>query len=99
MSHDAERWIVSVQLISVMAAMGAKLRPMDFTAVFARPRSLCWGLACQFLVAPLLALAAVRIGVPHPGMAMGLLLVSAMPGGPMSTLFTHLGKGNAALAV
>jgi BASS family bile acid:Na+ symporter len=99
MSPELERFIVCLQLTSVMAAMGAKLSPRDFTAVFARPRSLFWGLACQFVVAPLLALGAVRFGIPHPGMAMGLLLVSAMPGGPMSTLFTHLGKGNAALAV
>jgi bile acid:Na+ symporter, BASS family len=99
MSHELERFIVCVQLTSVMAAMGAKLSPRDFTAVFARPKSLVWGLACQFVVAPLLALGAVWIGIPHPGMAMGLLLVCAMPGGPMSTLFTHLGRGNAALAV
>lgn len=99
MTHGVERFIVCVQLVSVMAAMGAKLSPRDFTAVFARPKSLVWGLACQFIVAPLLALGAVAVGIPHPGMAMGLLLVSAMPGGPMSTLFTHLGKGNAALAV
>jgi len=99
MSHDAERLLVIVQLASVMAAMGAKLRPADFVAVFARPKSLGWGLLCQFVVAPLLALAAVKVGIPDERMALGLIVVAAMPGGPMSTLFTHLGRGNAALAV
>lgn len=99
MTHETERIIVCTQLVSVMAAMGAKLSGRDFVAVFSRPKSLGWGLLCQFIVAPMLALAAVRIGVPNPEMAVGLLLVSAMPGGPTSTLFTHMGRGNAALAV
>src|SRR5262245_9282350 len=99
MPHDAERILVIMQLASVMAAMGAKLRAADFAAVFARPISLSWGLLCQFAVAPLLAVAAVRLGVPDDRMALGLIVVAAMPGGPMSTLFTHLGRGNAALAV
>ena len=99
MSHDVERLVVILQLTCVMAAMGAKLRPLDFAAVFSRPKSLGWGVLCQFVVSPLLAWGAVRIGVSDPNMGLGLILVSAMPGGPMSTLFTHLGRGNAALAV
>jgi BASS family bile acid:Na+ symporter len=99
MSHVAERTIVILQLTCVMAAMGAKLRPLDFAAVFSRPKSLSWGILCQFVVSPLLAFAAVKVGITDPNMALGLILVSAMPGGPMSTLFTHLGRGNAALAV
>jgi bile acid:Na+ symporter, BASS family len=99
MSHEFERYLVCIQLISVMAAMGAKLSARDFLGVFARPISLSWGLVCQFVASPILAVGAVHLGVQNPQMAVGLLLVSAMPGGPMSTLFTHIGRGNAALAV
>jgi BASS family bile acid:Na+ symporter len=37
-------------------------------------------------------------GVP-PGVAVGLILTSLMPGGTLSKVFTHLGRGNFALTI
>jgi BASS family bile acid:Na+ symporter len=36
---------------------------------------------------------------PPPSVALGMLLVAACPGGPMSNFMTHLARGNTELSV
>jgi bile acid:Na+ symporter, BASS family len=96
---DLEDYLAKAQLVLFMLGMGTTLRPADFIYVALRPRSLLVGTACQFLVTPCLA-----VGLSHwwdldASIATGLILVSAMPGGHMSKLFTYLAHGNVALAI
>ena len=82
-----------------MLGMGALLVPRDFVAVVREPRGLLVGLTVQLVAAPLIAFAiGVWLSVPA-GIAAGLVLVGAVPGGTMSNVVTHLGRGNIALSI
>jgi BASS family bile acid:Na+ symporter len=82
-----------------MLAMGATLTPRDFAEVARRPRSLVAGVLCQFGLTPLLAVLVSRVAGVGPGIAVGLILVAAMPGGSLSKFFAFFGRGNLALSV
>jgi BASS family bile acid:Na+ symporter len=94
-----EYHLACVQLVCFMLGMGAKLSPGEFLVVIRRPRSLLFGLAYQIGMVPLIALAINRVTVLQPGIAVGLVLVALMPGGSVSKIFTHLGRGNVALCI
>jgi BASS family bile acid:Na+ symporter len=97
--EEYEYLLARIQLVLFMLGMGATLAPRDFVAVALRPRSLIVGFLGQFVVAPLLAVLVNRGFDLEPGIAVGLILISAMPGGQMSKLFTYLARGNVALSI
>jgi BASS family bile acid:Na+ symporter len=96
---QAEYSLSQAQLVLFMLGMGATLTAADFAAVARRPRFLLVGAACQFLLTPLLAvLVDHAFGIPS-GIAVGIILVAAMPGGTLSKVFAYLGRGNIALSI
>jgi BASS family bile acid:Na+ symporter len=82
-----------------MLGMGATLRLRDFIAVFRRPAALLLGLVIQWVVVPLVAWQLLVAIDPVPGVAIGLALCAAIPGGTMSNVFTFLGRGHVALSI
>jgi BASS family bile acid:Na+ symporter len=94
-----EYTFAQLQLVLFMLGMGATLSAGDFLEVVRRPRSLLAGAAAQFLLTPLLAVLMNLLFGVGAGIAVGLVLVAAMPGGTLSKLFAYLGKGNLALSV
>lgn len=94
-----EHHFAQAQLICFMLAMGATLAVSDFVAVARRPRSFLAAVLVQILVLPWLAVLIDTAGRLHEGVAVGLVLVAAMPGGALSKLFSLLGRGNAALSI
>jgi BASS family bile acid:Na+ symporter len=82
-----------------MLGMGALLAPRDFAAVLRAPRALALGLAIQLVLVPLAALGLARWLPLPPGIAAGVVLVAAVPGGTLSNLFTFLGRGNLPLSI
>lgn len=96
---DIARPLAAAQLGLAMFGMGAVLGPRDFLPVLREPRALCVGLAVQSVGVPLLAWALGR-SLPIPtGIAAGLALIAAVPGGTLSNVFTYLAGGNVALSV
>jgi bile acid:Na+ symporter, BASS family len=96
---DLEDFLAKAQLVLFMLGMGATLRPGDFVGVALRPRFFFIGAACQFLLTPAVAVAIKRLWDLEAGIAVGLILVSAMPGGQISKLFTYFARGNLALSI
>jgi BASS family bile acid:Na+ symporter len=96
---QAEDPLARLQLVLFMLGMGATLRAADFAAVARRPRFLLAGAACQFLLTPFLAVLVNHAFAVPPGVAVGLILVAAMPGGTLSKVFAYLGRGNIALSI
>ncbi|HYV35890.1 MAG TPA: bile acid:sodium symporter family protein [Gemmataceae bacterium] len=96
---DYEYLLARIQLVLFMLGMGATLRPMDFLGIALRPRYLLVGAVCQFMLTPVLAVIINCWMDLEAGIAVGLILVSAMPGGQMSKLFTYLARGNVALSI
>lgn len=97
--EDLEYPLAQTQLVLFMAGMGATLTGADFGRVFRQPRSLLVGIAGQFFLTPLLAVLVNRLAGLPPGIAVGLILVAALPGGPLSKVFAYLGRGNLALSI
>lgn len=95
----AEIYLIPAQLAFAMFGMGATLRVVDFIDVFREPKGLTLGLVLQMIGVPLIAFGLATAFDMSPGWAVGLLLVSVVPGGAFSNLFTFLGRGNTALSI
>jgi len=94
-----EPHFAQVQLVCFMLAMGTTLAVSDFVTVVRRPRSFIVAVLVQLLVLPWLAVLIDTVGQLDEGIAVGLVLVAAMPGGALSKLFSYIGRGNAALSI
>jgi len=94
-----EYWFAAVQLALAMLGMGATLRVKDFAAVAKNPRGIGVGIAVQLVGVPLLAAAFLWGLELDTGVAIGLALCAAIPGGTMSNVFTFLGRGHVALSI
>lgn len=94
-----EENFAQVQLILFMLGMGTTLTLDDFAQVFRRPRSLAVALFGQIILSPLIALAINHLFGLTGGIALGLILTSAMPGGALAKAFVFLARGNAPLAI
>ena len=91
--------LASSQLFLAMLGMGALLAPSDFLLEVRKPRSLLVGLGCQWLMVPLVAFAVGALLPVPAGIAVGLILVAAVPGGTLSNILTLFGRGNIALSI
>ncbi|NUP12999.1 MAG: bile acid:sodium symporter family protein [Polyangiaceae bacterium] len=82
-----------------MLGLGLSLTVADFKRVVVYPRAVVLGLFCQMLLLPLGCYAiAVAFRLP-PELAVGLMLLSASPGGATANLYSHLARGDVALNV
>ena len=82
-----------------MLGMGATLTGKDFRDVVMEPLAVTAGTLVQLVAVPLCAfLFLLALDVPE-GVAVGIALVSAVPGGTTSNIFTFLARGNAALSI
>ena len=94
-----EYYISAALLVCAMFGMGTTLRPPDFLGVARTPQAVLLILIMQVLITPCLAIAlAMGLSVPR-GIAVGMLLTAALPGGLFSNLLTYIGRGHVALSV
>lgn len=91
--------VLNVVLALVMFGIALDLTKEDFINLWRNKKSALVGLGAHFILLPLLTFILVKILHPSPGVALGMILVGACPGGNMSNMFTHMSKGNTALAV
>ena len=91
----------------IMFGLGAGLTPKDFILAIKRPQGLIIGWITQFGIMPLLAYVLVvtllfQDSIPREyalPVALGALLMGAVPAGTTSNIFTYFSKGNLALSV
>lgn len=91
--------LAAAQLALAMLGLGAQLRPKDFLEIVRSPFAFGTGMVLQIVGIPALAALVTVIFDLPVGLAVGLILVAAVPGGSVSNIFTYLGKGNVALSV
>lgn len=96
---EYEYAITFAQLVMAMFAMGATLHLRDFRAVLVLPRSFLTGLGAQLVLVPILAYVLLQMVDLDPGVAIGLAIIAAVPGGTVSNVFTYAGKGDVALSI
>lgn len=83
----------------IMLGLGLSLTVGDFRRVIIFPRAVIVGLTCQMLLLPLVCFGIARAFALPPELAVGLMLLSASPGGATANLFSHLAKGDVALNI
>jgi bile acid transporter len=104
--NEFEQTLLRVFILIIMFGLGAGLTPKDFGLSVKRPWGLVIGWVTQFGIMPLTAyLLVVTVLLPFTQgpevafIALGALIMGAVPAGTTSNLFTYFSKGNLALSV
>tara|TARA_Y100000589_G_C27086191_1_gene601865 strand:+ start:58 stop:924 length:867 start_codon:yes stop_codon:yes gene_type:complete len=82
-----------------MLGMGLSLTKEDFKRVLKYPKAVFLGFVNQIILLPLIAFGLIKLFEVSNHIAIGVMILSACPGGPTSNLVTHLAKGDTALSV
>lgn len=91
--------LMPIALGVIMLGLGLSLTLEDFKRVVLMPKPVFIGLLCQMLLLPAVCFSiATGFDLP-PALAVGLMLLSASPGGATANLFSHLAKGDVALNI
>ncbi|CTQ71794.1 bile acid:sodium symporter family protein [Roseibium alexandrii] len=94
-----EQALLAAMIFVIMLGMGASLTPRDFYLALRRPYGLAVGVVSQYGFMPFIGfLMTLALALPEP-IAIGLLIMSCMPGGTTSNIFAYFSKGNLALSV
>jgi BASS family bile acid:Na+ symporter len=94
-----EQAILALMIFVIMLGMGASLTPRDFILALKRPYGLMIGIVSQYGFMPFIGfILALTLPVSDP-IKIGILIMSCMPGGTTSNIFTYFSKGNLALSV
>ena len=90
---------LSIALAVIMLSLGLTLTVADFRRVLLHPRAVLVALGCQMLVLPLVCLLIAILFQLPAELAVGMMLLSATPGGVTANLFSHLSNGDVALNI
>jgi BASS family bile acid:Na+ symporter len=95
----SQQLILSLVLATMVFSVSLELRIEDFRRVAQTPRAVVCGLIPQFILLPVGTwLATLALDLPA-NVEAAMILVAACPGGSLSNVVTHLGRGNTALSV
>jgi BASS family bile acid:Na+ symporter len=94
-----EYWFAVFQLVLAMFGMGATLKLNDFKDIFLEPFPASVGIAVQLIAVPIIAFIFISLLKLPVGVAVGIVLIAAIPGGSSSNIFTHLAGGNVVLSI
>ncbi len=91
--------IMPLALGVIMLGLGLSLTFEDFRRVVKYPKDVSIALACQMVLLPGVCFGiAIAFGLP-PELAVGMMLLSASPGGATANLYSHLSNGDVALNI
>ena len=93
---------IILMLFFVMVGMGMTLTVKEFALIFIKPRGIILGEILQFGLMPFLAMCLGRLLGFHeqyPFIFVGMILITAIPGGVTSNLMTYYAKGDLALSI
>ena len=92
-------YVLNACLALLMFSIALEIKFDNFKTLAQQPKAVIIGLISQLIIAPLLTLLLVFIFQPAPSVGLGMIAISACPGGNNSIFCTHLAKGNTALSV
>jgi BASS family bile acid:Na+ symporter len=96
------RLMIILMLFLIMVGMGLTLTLKDFAVLISRPKGIIVGEILQFGIMPLIAMGfgyLLGFHESYPYIYVGMILITATPGGVTSNLMTHYAKGDVALSV
>lgn len=91
--------LLPLALAFIMAGMGLSLTVDDFRRVVTYPKAVLIGTVAQLIVLPVVGFGIVSLFGLSGGLAVGLMILAACPGGPTSNLISHLSRGDLALSI
>jgi bile acid:Na+ symporter, BASS family len=91
--------ILSLVLATMVFSVALELRIADFRRVADSPRAVVAGLIPQFVLLPGATWGVTMLLDLPPATEAAMILVACCPGGALSNVITHLGRGNTALSV
>ena len=96
---NTQQLVLSLVLATMVFSVALELKLTDFTRIAQTPRSVVAGLVPQFVLLPLVTWAATLMLDLPPNIEAAMILVACCPGGSLSNVVTHYGRGNTALSV
>jgi BASS family bile acid:Na+ symporter len=94
-----QQLVLSLVLALMVFSVALELKVDDFRRVAQAPKAVICGLIPQFILLPVGTwLATLVLDLP-PNVEAAMILVAACPGGSLSNVITHFGRGNTALSV
>src|SRR6187549_313781 len=91
--------ILNLVLATMVFSVALELKVDDFRRVAQAPWAVACGLIPQFILLPVGTWAATLALDLPPSVEAAMILVAACPGGSLSNVITHFGRGNTALSV
>ena len=92
-------YLLPVTLAIITLGMGLSIEARDFKSIFVFPKSILTGLFSQMLILPVLGFSIAFISNIDPVFKVGIVLISACPGGATSNLVNFMLNGNVALSI
>ena len=86
-------------LAVIMFSLGLGLTFADFTKVLKQPKDFCLGSIIQILILPIVAFVIVTVWKMPTELALGIMVLSAAPGGVTSNILTLYARGDVALSI
>jgi bile acid:Na+ symporter, BASS family len=94
-----QQLVLSLVLMTMVFSVALDLKTDDFRRVAQMPRAVLAGLVPQFILLPVATWAATLALDLPPSTEAAMILVACCPGGSLSNVVTHLGRGHTALSV
>ena len=88
-----------ITIAIITLGMGLSINAKDFRNVFTQPKAVIVGICCQMALLPGIAFVIAYFSNIDPLYKVGLIILSACPGGATSNLVTYLLKGKVALSI
>ena len=94
-------FILNFTLFIIMLGVALDIKVSHIKEVFANPKPAIIGYCCQFFLLPAITFLLIWTLKDYlsPGVALGMILMAACPGGNISNFFSALAKGNPALSI
>lgn len=90
---------LNLAIAFIMFGVAISIESKNFREISKNPKSIITGVVSQFILLPFLTFVFVYFTKPVEGLALGLILVAACPGGNLSNFFSNLSRGNVALSI
>jgi BASS family bile acid:Na+ symporter len=91
--------LLPIALGIIMLGIGLALTIDDFKRITKYPKAMTVALLCQMVILPALCFGLVLTFDLDPVLGVGLMLLSASPGGATANLYSHLSNGDVALNI
>jgi BASS family bile acid:Na+ symporter len=90
---------LNVTIAFIMFGVALDIKIKQFKDLMMNPKSVIIGVLSQFFLLPAITFLFIILLNPTPTVALGMILISACPGGNISNFMSSMAKGNVALSV